>query len=851
MIIAIDGPAASGKSTTAKLVAERLGFTYLDTGAMYRAVTLGLTRANQELDDQESLKKTLDELNLELKIKAGELKINLNGEDVTELIRTSSVTEKVSSVSAVPLVRKALVPIQRKLASKADYVVEGRDIGTVVFPDAAFKFFIFADYETRAARRRKDLEEIGENKKLEEIIEDLKERDQKDSSRDHSPLKKAQDAMEVNTTSLTIEEQVELIVKEVNKSINQQGKPDKMELTKQPEPVVEQTSVEISAAASADTLNEEAPAISTTEVTTDTVVEELNYLDPQLFKDVRRVTPAELNDFEEKDEMREEEKEKYISTFSDIHQHTIITGRVIGLNEKEILIDIGFKSEGVINRDEFEADKLPAIGDKLDIYLEYIEDESGRTVLSKEKADFLRRWQDLKEVFENETTITGRIIRRIKGGMIVELGVVQAFLPGSQIDVRPIKDFDQFIDQDMELRIVKFNEFRKNIVVSHKAILMESLEEQRESLFNDLEVGKIVEGTVKNITDFGVFIDLGGVDGLLHITDLSWGRVNHPSEVVSLDDTLMVKIIDFDQDKKRISLGLKQLTPHPWEEVNTKYPEGTQIKGRVVSLTNYGAFVELEPGVEGLIHISEMSWTRHVKNPSEIYTMGEEVEAVVLSLNSEERKISLGAKQLQADPWDEIEEKYTVGSTVKGKVINLTQFGAFVEIEEGIDGLIHVSDLSWTKIVRHPREVIEKGAEVQVRILDVSRESRRIALGLKQEMDDPWPAIISHFETGSEVEGEIIRVLDKGVIIQLEMDVEGIVPFGKQAKRLRKAMSAKLKPGEKITGVVMEVKADEKKVILYSEEFSGSGPGVKDDVQEYLKNQNAPAVEKIEIPSDS
>jgi len=851
MIIAIDGPAASGKSTTAKLVAESLGFTYLDTGAMYRAVTLGLTRADQDLNNSESLKTALDTLNMEMEIFKGHIKITLDGEDVSQLIRTSSITEKVSSVSAIPMVRKALVPIQRKLASESDSVVEGRDIGTVVFPDADYKFFIFADYKTRALRRQKDLEKLGENKKLEELIEDLKARDKKDSSRDHSPLKKAEDAIEVNTTSLTIEEQVEMIVKEITKSNNQQGKPDKMEETKTQEPVAEQTSVETSTAASAEPLKAEAPAISTTDTAAEMAVEELDYLNPQLFMDVTSVTMAELDDSEEITEIPEEEKEKYISTFSDIHQHTIITGRVIGLNEKEILIDIGFKSEGIINRNEFEKDKLPAIGDKLDIYLEYIEDESGRTVLSKEKADFLRRWQDLKEVFENETTITGKIIRRIKGGMIVELGVVQAFLPGSQIDVRPIKDFDQFIDQDMEFRIVKFNEFRKNIVVSHKAILMDSLEEQRESLFTDLEVGKIVEGTVKNITDFGVFIDLGGVDGLLHITDLSWGRVNHPSEVVNLDDTLMVKIIDFDQEKKRISLGLKQLTSHPWEEVNNKFAEGTKIKGRVVSLTNYGAFVELEPGVEGLIHISEMSWTRHVKNPSELYSLGDDVDAVVLSVNSEERKISLGAKQLQADPWDEIEEKYTVGSTVKGKVINLTQFGAFVEIEEGIDGLIHVSDLSWTKVVRHPKEVIEKGAAVEVRILDVSRDSRRIALGLKQEKDDPWPAIISHFESGLEVEGEIIRVLDKGVIIQLDMDVEGIVPFGKQAKRQRKVLSTKLKPGEKIKGVVMEVKADEKKVVLFSEEFSGSGPSAKDDVQEYLKNQNAPAAEKIEIPSES
>jgi len=523
--------------------------------------------------------------------------------------------------------------------------------------------------------------------------------------------------------------------------------------TKQQEPVVEQADVESTAAVSAEAPEESASTTSTaTEALAETAKQELDYLSSDLFSSIRTVSKEELLDSEDQEELSEKEVEKYLSTFSDISEHQIVTGRVIGINDKDVLIDIGFKSEGIIDRDEFPEDALPKVGDKLDVYLEYIEDESGKTVLSKDKADFLRRWRELREIYEQETNLTGHIQRRIKGGMVVDLGGVQAFLPGSQIDVRPVQNFDQYVDQDMEFRIVKLNEFRKNIVVSHKAILEESLAEQRESLFKELEVGKVVEGRVKNITDFGVFIDLGGIDGLLHITDLSWGRVNHPSEVVEMDETLTVKIIDFDEEKKRVSLGLKQLTPHPWEHVQDKYPEGTKIKGKVVSMTNYGAFVEIEPGVEGLIHVSEMSWTHHVKNPSEIYNLGDEVEAVVLSIDAEERKISLGAKQLQPDPWDEIEDKYMVGTVVKGKVINLTQFGAFVELEEGIDGLIHVSDLSWTKVVRHPREVIEKGQEVEVRVLEVSRESRRIALGLKQVEEDPWPKIIEHFETGKEVE---------------------------------------------------------------------------------------------------
>ncbi|MDP7564989.1 MAG: 30S ribosomal protein S1 [Candidatus Marinimicrobia bacterium] len=603
----------------------------------------------------------------------------------------------------------------------------------------------------------------------------------------------------------------------------------------------------------ADLSSADSPPEESTEVDTpaEEAKAELNYLGADLFNDVREVSMEDLLNSEVTEDVPQEEQDRYLSTFSEINEREIVTGRVIGMNEKEILIDIGFKSEGVIHRDEFTEDNLPEVGEKLDVYLERMEDESGKTVLSKEKADFLRRWTELRNHHETGEIISGRIIRRIKGGMIVDLNGVQAFLPGSQIDVRPVKDFDKYINSDIDLRVVKFNEFRKNVVVSHKAILEESMAEQRDELFDKLEVGSVMEGRVKNITDFGVFIDLGGIDGLLHITDLSWGRVSHPSELIGMDDTLTVKIIDFDQEKKRVSLGLKQLTPHPWDNVDERYPEGTNINGKIVSMTNYGAFVEIEPGIEGLVHVSEMSWTRHIKNPSEMYSLGDEVEAVVLAIDSEDRKISLGAKQLQDDPWDQIEEKYMVGTIVKGKVINLTQFGAFVELEEGIDGLIHVSDLSWTKIVRHPKEIIEKDQEVEVRVLEVSRESRRIALGLKQVSDDPWPELVKQFETGKEVEGEIVRVLDKGVILILDNDVEGIIPFGRQPKRQRKALSSKYKAGQKIIGVVMEVKPDDKKVVLFSDELSADKPDKIDDVEKYLKSQEEIVGETIEIPSIS
>ena len=578
----------------------------------------------------------------------------------------------------------------------------------------------------------------------------------------------------------------------------------------------------------------------------------VDYLDPTLFKDIRTITKADLDSSVKQTEVSENIQDQYLGSISEISENQVLTGRVIGMNEKDILIDIGFKSEGMIDRSEFLQNALPQIGDKIEVYLEYLEDRNGNLVLSKEKADFMRRWRDIREFYEKEIIFTCKILRRIKGGMIVNIDGLQGFLPGSQIDVRPIKDFDQYLDQDLEVRVVKLNEARKNIVVSHKVIIEDSLKEKREELLADIEIGQIMDGRVKNITDFGVFIDLGGIDGLLHITDLSWGRVNHPSEVVELDETLSVKIIDYDQEKQRVSLGLKQLMPHPWENVEKNYPIGSNVNGKIVSLTNYGAFVELEAGVEGLIHVSEMSWTRHIKNASEIYSIGDEIKAGVLSIDTDDRKISLGVKQLEPDPWYEIEEKFMVASLQKGKVINITQFGVFVELEEGIEGLIHVSDLSWTKVVHHPRETVKKDNNVEVRILEISREKRRIALGLKQVTDDPWPELMKKFETGKEITGEIIRILEKGIILQLEDDVEGIVPFGGKSKKSRKEVLTKLSAGDSLTGHVMEVKPDDKKVVVFIEELSGEiNTGSKEDeVTEFLNKQDKPASEKIKLPDE-
>jgi len=595
--------------------------------------------------------------------------------------------------------------------------------------------------------------------------------------------------------------------------------------------------------------SEEQEEVSTESVvTTEETVPAVDYLSPDLFQDINVYKLEDLDQEDDIEDVPLEVQSLYLDTLSDIEEQELVTGRVIGMTDNDVILDIGFKSEGMISRSEFKEDEIPNIGEPIEVFLETLENRHGNMILSKTKADFLKCWKKLKSSFDSGEIIICKILRRIKGGMVVDIGDIEAFLPGSQIDIRPVRDFDAYLDQEMEVRIVKFNEIRKNIVVSRKVLLEEELTEQREHLFSQINVGDIVEGQVKNITDFGVFIDLGGVDGLLHITDISWGRINHPSEVVSLDEKLTIKVIDFDQEKKRISLGLKQLTTHPWEKVNEKYPIGSVVKGQIVSMTNYGAFIEIEPGVEGLIHVSEISWTKHIKNPSEFYTMKDEVEAQVLTIDTEDRKISLGVKQLQPDPWDTIEEKYMIGSLQKGKVMNITQFGAFVELEEGIDGLIHVSDLSWTKIIRHPKEMLEKFQELDVRVLEVSRENRRISLGLKQVDEDPWGGLIKYFEAGKEVQGTIIRVLEKGIIMQLEHEVEGIIPFGRNVKKNRKKLIENYHRGDELTAVVVEVKPEEKKVILILDELNESIPTEHDEVKEYMKSQEAPAGEKIEIP---
>lgn len=495
----------------------------------------------------------------------------------------------------------------------------------------------------------------------------------------------------------------------------------------------------------------------------------------------------------------------YEKTLNEIEEKEIVTGIVVSVDDKYVVVDIGFKSEGIVPVNEFSNKVLESIkpGDEIDVFLDKVEDREGQLILSRRKADILQAWEKIEKAHATGEVIEGFIQRRIKGGMVVDVFGIDAFLPGSQIDVRPVRDFDAYVGKTMEFQIVKLNMQAENVVVSHRALIESDLEEQREEILDTIESGQVLEGIVKNITDFGVFIDLGGVDGLLHITDLSWGRVEHPEEIVKLDQRLNVAVIDFDEKSKRVSLGLKQLQPHPWDDIHARYPDNNRVQGRVVSIADYGAFIELEKGVEGLIHISEMSWTQHIKHPSQLVQKDDIVECVVLNINEDEKKISLGVKQLQNDPWQDILERYPVGSKHKGVIRNLTNFGVFVELEPGIDGLVHVSDLSWTEKVEHPNEVVEKGQEVDIVILAVDFDNRRITLGHKQVNDNPWEQYAEEYGPGSKVAGKVSKITDKGLFVELPLGVDAFLPGDKLAEPVE-SLSEAFKDGDKVEGFVVE-----------------------------------------------
>ena len=516
------------------------------------------------------------------------------------------------------------------------------------------------------------------------------------------------------------------------------------------------------------------------------------------------------NDLGVYDHPKEEIAEAYDKTLSNVNVGEVVEGTVTGITKREVLVNIGYKSEGVIPVSEFRYNPDLKVGDKIEVYVESAEDKGGQLVLSHKKARQLKSWDRVNEALEKDEIIKGYIKCRTKGGMIVDVFGIEAFLPGSQIDVKPIRDYDVYVDKTMEFKVVKINQEFRNVVVSHKALIEAELEAQKQGIMSNLEKGQILEGTVKNITSYGVFVDLGGVDGLIHITDLSWGRVNHPEEIVALDQKIQVVILDFDAAKKRIALGLKQLTPHPWEALDQNLKVGDKVKGRVVVMADYGAFVEIAPGVEGLIHVSEMSWSQHLRSAQEFMKVGDEVEAVILTLDREERKMSLGIKQLTPDPWENIETKYPVGTKCTAKVRNFTNFGIFVEIEEGIDGLIHISDLSWTKKVKHPGEFTSVGADIDVVVLEIDKENRRLSLGHKQLEENPWNEFENQFSVDSIHEGTITEMTDKGAVVALGENVEGFCP----ARQLTKEDGTTPKVGDKLDFKVLEFSKATKRITL-------------------------------------
>ncbi len=620
--------------------------------------------------------------------------------------------------------------------------------------------------------------------------------------------------------------QVENTEEKVNESI-EETETTKPSTNEEKEVEVEQTS------ASDDGTEEQETQDETDEMSDDYDDEEYNdsdddesmeedegdYDDDDIAAALRINTPSDEDfnweDYEDdaqivKKDDRAKFEEMYDQTLSTVAENEVVDGTVISMNKREVVINIGYKSEGVVSLNEFRYNPELKIGDTVEVYVENQEDKKGQLVLSHKKARALRSWDRVNEALDKDEIIKGYIKCRTKGGMIVDVFGIEAFLPGSQIDVKPIRDYDIYVGKTMEFKVVKINHEFKNVVVSHKALIEAELEQQKKEIISKLEKGQVLEGTVKNITSYGVFIDLGGVDGLIHITDLSWGRVNHPEEIVELDQKLNVVILDFDDDKKRIALGLKQLTPHPWDSLDENLKVGDKVKGKVVVMADYGAFVEIAPGVEGLIHVSEMSWSQHLRSAQEFLNVGDEVEAVILTLDRDERKMSLGMKQLKEDPWEKIESKYGIGSKHTAKVRNFTNFGVFVEIEEGVDGLIHISDLSWTKKIKHPAEFTSIDAEIDVVVLEIDKENRRLSLGHKQLEENPWDVFESIFTVDSIHEGTIVDFMDKGALIALPYGVEGFAT----PKHLVKEDGTQAKNDEKLQFKVIEFNKSAKKIIL-------------------------------------
>jgi small subunit ribosomal protein S1 len=792
-IITIDGPAGAGKSTVARLLAQSLGYLYLDSGALYRGVAWQILRLGLDLNRSEALAAFLKDFSPEVAADSRGFHLVIDGAEVSGELRSPEVTRESSRVAALPLVRQWVKERLRHLARNGGVVTEGRDQGTVVFPEAQHKFYLSAALATRAERRRREWQGNGEPPTLADTMADIAARDLRDETRSDSPLRVPVDACVIDTTDLSITAVLQQCLARI-KVIDPAG--------------WNLNPVNLSKGANMD-------GMENNELTNHTRSEE-NELGRSQTKEVATPEPAsaasepvsEMPDMESMSELYEESLRR-------VQEGEVVKGRIVSITKDFVMVDIGYKSEGQIPIHEFttpEGEVIAEVGQEVEALMESREDEEGALMLSKNKASKIKVWEEVSAAYHNEGEVEGTIVAKVKGGLSVDLGGIIAFLPGSQVDLAPMRHTDHLIGQRFTFNVLKFNRKRRNVVLSRRMLLEKMKNEAKTVLLGSLEEGKIVEGVVKNITDYGIFVDLGGLDGLLHITDLSYGRVRHPADLFKVGDTITVKVLSFDPEKERISLGLKQLTPDPWSVVEEKFPLGSRVTGKVVSLTDYGAFVELEPGVEGLIHISEMSWTRKVRHPSQVLSVGDVVEATVLEVEPQRKRISLSLKQVEPNPWEVIGEKYPVGSVIEGKIKNITDFGIFIGIDEGIDGLVHISDISWTKRFKHPSELFKKGQVIQAKVLYIDKDNERFSLSIKDLTPNPWQTIDQRFPVGSIVSGPITNITDFGLFVEVEEGIEGLIHISEQSRDKQKM--AALKVGDLIRAKVIHSSTDERRIGL-------------------------------------
>jgi small subunit ribosomal protein S1 len=793
-IITIDGPAGAGKSTVARRLAQSLGYLYLDSGAWYRAVAWQALRLGLDLDRAETLATMLEDFRPEVATDSQGFHLAVDGAVLNEELRSPAVSQGSSRVAAVPLVRRWVTERLRHLAQSGGVISEGRDQGTVVFPEATHKFYLSAALATRAERRRREWQGEGEPPPLSDTMAEIAARDLRDETREDSPLRVPADAGVIDTTDLSIEEVLQQCLARIkgidpagwnlnpvnlSKGANMDGM-ENNELTNhtRPEEMPEDRS--------------ESEEVATSEATAAASQEAI----------------PEMPDMESMSELYEESLRR-------VQEGEVVKGRIVSITKDFVMVDIGYKSEGQIPIHEFttpEGEVAAEVGQEVEALMESREDEEGALMLSKNKASKIKVWEEVSSAYHNEGEVEGTIVAKVKGGLSVDLGGIIAFLPGSQVDLAPMRHTDHLIGQRFAFKVLKFNRKRRNVVLSRRVLLEKVRNEAKANLLSSLEEGKIVEGVVKNITDYGIFVDLGGLDGLLHITDLSYGRVRHPADLFKVGDAITVKVLSFDPEKERISLGLKQLTPDPWTMVDQKFPIANRVTGKVVSLTDYGAFVELEPGVEGLIHISEMSWTRKVRHPSQVLSVGDVVEATVLEVEPQRKRISLSLKQVEPNPWEVIGEKYPVGSVIEGKIKNITDFGIFIGIDEGIDGLVHISDISWTKRFKHPSELFKKGQVVQAKVLYIDKDNERFSLSIKDLTPNPWQSIDERFPVGSIVSGPITNITDFGLFVEVEEGIEGLIHISEQSRDKQKM--AALKVGDVIRAKVIHSSPEERRIGL-------------------------------------